>query len=251
MPTLTRPTADPRRTSIDDPTPAVPAPPRAGDSADAASRGRRSAATRPTRPPGAGRRRGLRRCTSTDSGRRRCRRPRTRCRWRSSGTASSGWGSTSRPRRSSGAIAARYGLHPLAVEDAVYAHQRPKLEHYDDAFFMVLKTARYVEHEQLTATSEVVDTGEVMVFLGASLRDHGATRPARRAQGAAQPPRGAARPARARARPRCSTRSPTWSSTPSSRSRRPSTRTSRNSRPRCSAPSAPTTSAGCTSSSAS
>jgi magnesium transporter len=65
-------------------------------------------------------------------------------------------------------IADRYGLHPLAVEDAVYAHQRPKLEHYDDALFMVLKTGRYVEHEQLTATSEVVDTGEVMVFLGAS-----------------------------------------------------------------------------------
>ncbi|MGY1830608.1 magnesium/cobalt transporter CorA [Geodermatophilus sp. SYSU D01180] len=65
-----------------------------------------------------------------------------------------------------GAIAERYGLHPLAVEDAVYAHQRPKLERYDDDLFMVLKTARYVEHEQLTATSEVVDTGEVMVFLG-------------------------------------------------------------------------------------
>ncbi|WP_116449762.1 magnesium/cobalt transporter CorA [Blastococcus litoris] len=64
------------------------------------------------------------------------------------------------------AIGDRYGLHPLAVEDAVYAHQRPKLEHYDDALFMVLKTATYVEHEQLTATSEVVDTGEVMVFLG-------------------------------------------------------------------------------------
>jgi magnesium transporter len=66
------------------------------------------------------------------------------------------------------AISARYGLHPLAVEDAVYAHQRPKLEHYDEALFMVLKTARYVEHEELTATSEVVDTGEVMVFLGPS-----------------------------------------------------------------------------------
>ncbi|PRY49323.1 magnesium transporter [Geodermatophilus tzadiensis] len=64
------------------------------------------------------------------------------------------------------AIAGRYHLHPLAVEDAVYAHQRPKLERYDDDLFMVLKTARYVEHEQLTATSEVVDTGEVMVFVG-------------------------------------------------------------------------------------
>ena len=65
-------------------------------------------------------------------------------------------------------IAGRYGLHPLAVEDAVYAHQRPKLEHYDEALFMVLKTAVYIEHEELTATSEVVDTGEVMVFLGPS-----------------------------------------------------------------------------------
>jgi magnesium transporter len=65
-------------------------------------------------------------------------------------------------------ISERYGLHPLAVEDAVYAHQRPKLEHYDDALFMVLKTATYVEHEELTATSEIVDTGEVMVFLGAN-----------------------------------------------------------------------------------
>ena len=65
-----------------------------------------------------------------------------------------------------GTIAGQYGLHPLAVEDAVYAHQRPKLERYDDALFMVLTTARYVEHDRLTATSEVVDTGEVMVFLG-------------------------------------------------------------------------------------
>jgi magnesium transporter len=65
-------------------------------------------------------------------------------------------------------ISGRYGLHPLAVEDAVYAHQRPKLERYDDALFMVLKTATYVAHEELTATSEVVETGEVMVFLGAN-----------------------------------------------------------------------------------
>jgi magnesium transporter len=63
-------------------------------------------------------------------------------------------------------IAERFDLHPLAVEDAVYAHQRPKLDHYDGALFMVLKTAIYVEHERLTATSEIVDTGEVMVFLG-------------------------------------------------------------------------------------
>jgi magnesium transporter len=66
-----------------------------------------------------------------------------------------------------GAVGSHYGLHPLAVEDAVEAHQRPKLERYDDELFMVLKTAAYVPHEQLTATSQVVMTGEVMVFLGA------------------------------------------------------------------------------------
>ena len=36
-------------------------------------------------------------------------------------------------------------LHELAVEDAIKAHQRPKLEVYDDTLFVVLKTARYVD----------------------------------------------------------------------------------------------------------
>lgn len=63
-------------------------------------------------------------------------------------------------------IAELFDLHPLAVEDAVEAHQRPKLERYDDVLFAVFKTVCYVEHEQLTATSEVVDTGELMVFVG-------------------------------------------------------------------------------------
>jgi magnesium transporter len=63
-------------------------------------------------------------------------------------------------------IAEVFGLHPLAVEDAVLAHQRPKLERYDDTLFMVFKTIRYVEHAELTATSEVVESGEVMVFAG-------------------------------------------------------------------------------------
>ncbi|MFD8806568.1 magnesium and cobalt transport protein CorA [Streptomyces sp. NPDC059597] len=63
-------------------------------------------------------------------------------------------------------IAELFDLHPLAVEDAVEAHQRPKLERYGETLFAVFKTVCYVEHEQLTATSEVVDTGEIMVFLG-------------------------------------------------------------------------------------
>ncbi|MGP3950066.1 magnesium and cobalt transport protein CorA [Streptomyces sp. 7N604] len=63
-------------------------------------------------------------------------------------------------------VAELFGLHPLAVEDAVDAHQRPKLERYDDTLFTVFKTVRYVEHAELTSTSEVVDTGEIMVFTG-------------------------------------------------------------------------------------
>ncbi|MFD4785570.1 magnesium and cobalt transport protein CorA [Streptomyces sp. NPDC058459] len=63
-------------------------------------------------------------------------------------------------------VADLFDLHPLAVEDAVEAHQRPKLERYGDTLFAVLKTVCYVEHEKLTATSEVVNTGEIMVFVG-------------------------------------------------------------------------------------
>ncbi|WP_327371135.1 magnesium/cobalt transporter CorA [Streptomyces sp. NBC_01217] len=63
-------------------------------------------------------------------------------------------------------LAELFGLHPLAVEDTVHAHQRPKVERYDDTLFAVFKTVRYVEHDELTATSEVVDTGELMVFTG-------------------------------------------------------------------------------------
>ncbi|MEU5208272.1 magnesium and cobalt transport protein CorA [Streptomyces sp. NPDC020742] len=63
-------------------------------------------------------------------------------------------------------IAKEFGLHPLAVEDAVHAHQRPKLERYDETLFTVFKTVHYVEHTELTATSEVVETGEVMCFTG-------------------------------------------------------------------------------------
>jgi magnesium transporter len=52
-----------------------------------------------------------------------------------------------------------FNLHELAVEDAINAHQRPKLEVYGDTLFIVLKPARYVDHE------EVVQIGEIMVFI--------------------------------------------------------------------------------------
>jgi len=59
-----------------------------------------------------------------------------------------------------GKVAEHFELHPLAVEDAVHAHQRAKLDTFGDSLFLVLKTARYIDHEEL------VEIGEVMIFAG-------------------------------------------------------------------------------------
>ena len=58
------------------------------------------------------------------------------------------------------AVAKEFELHPLAVEDAIDAHQRPKLERYGETEFVVLRPARYVD------PVEVVEIGEVHLFLG-------------------------------------------------------------------------------------
>ncbi|WP_250305946.1 magnesium and cobalt transport protein CorA [Streptomyces sp. NBC_01387] len=57
-------------------------------------------------------------------------------------------------------LAAEFDLHPLAVEDALEAHQRPKLERYGDTLFVVLRAARYLD------APEEVDFGELHVFVG-------------------------------------------------------------------------------------
>ncbi len=58
------------------------------------------------------------------------------------------------------AVAGVFDLHPLAVEDAVKAHQRPKLERYGDSLFLILKTLWYVDE------ADAVETGEINVFVG-------------------------------------------------------------------------------------
>jgi magnesium transporter len=58
------------------------------------------------------------------------------------------------------AVGRRFELHPLAVEDAVNAHQRPKLEVIGDTLFLVIKTARHVN------SAEPVEIGELMIFAG-------------------------------------------------------------------------------------
>ena len=58
------------------------------------------------------------------------------------------------------AVAQEFGLPELAVEDAVKAHQRPKLELYGDVVFMVIKPVTYVDSE------EVIEVSEIALFLG-------------------------------------------------------------------------------------
>jgi magnesium transporter len=64
------------------------------------------------------------------------------------------------------AVARAFGLHELTADQAVDAGHRPAAETIGDVTRLVLRTARYVEHAELTATSEVVDTGDVTVLIG-------------------------------------------------------------------------------------
>ncbi|MFD0482849.1 magnesium and cobalt transport protein CorA [Kineococcus sp. GCM10028916] len=57
-------------------------------------------------------------------------------------------------------LAAEFDLHELAVEDAVLAHQRPKLERYGATLFVVLRAARYLDER------EEVEFGELHLFIG-------------------------------------------------------------------------------------
>lgn len=57
-------------------------------------------------------------------------------------------------------LAEEFDLHPLAVEDAIVAHQRPKFERYDHTLFVVLRPARYLDE------TEDVEFGEVHLFVG-------------------------------------------------------------------------------------
>jgi magnesium transporter len=56
-------------------------------------------------------------------------------------------------------VQAQFGLHDLAIEDAINAHQRPKLEAYEDSLFVVLRTAQMVSSSRL-------EFGETHIFVG-------------------------------------------------------------------------------------
>ena len=57
-------------------------------------------------------------------------------------------------------VGAEFGLHHLVVDDAIAAHQRPKLERYGDILFTVLRPARYIDQR------EQVEFGELHVVTG-------------------------------------------------------------------------------------
>lgn len=57
-------------------------------------------------------------------------------------------------------VADEFGLHELALEDAIVAHQRPKVERYGPTLFVVLRAARYIDDE------EEVEFGEIHLFVG-------------------------------------------------------------------------------------
>jgi magnesium transporter len=59
-----------------------------------------------------------------------------------------------------GRVAEEFALHELAVEDAIVAHQRPKLERYGDTLFVVLRAARYLDRP------EAVEFAELHIFVG-------------------------------------------------------------------------------------
>lgn len=57
-------------------------------------------------------------------------------------------------------------IHELIVEDAVTAHQRPKVESYDDQIFMVVRSVFYRDHETVDDANEIIKTGEVQMLIG-------------------------------------------------------------------------------------
>jgi magnesium transporter len=63
-------------------------------------------------------------------------------------------------------IAGTFGLDEFSVEDAIKGEQRPKIEQYGEMTILVVRTARYIEHAEITENSEIVETGDLMIFIG-------------------------------------------------------------------------------------
>lgn len=67
-------------------------------------------------------------------------------------------------------IGEEFDVHSLIVEDAVQAHQRPKVERYDDQLFFVVRAVKYADFEMrqqsVSRSRQVIETGEVQAVVG-------------------------------------------------------------------------------------
>ncbi len=63
-------------------------------------------------------------------------------------------------------VAQEFRIHELIVEDAVQAHQRPKLERYDDQLFVVARSVNYRDHDEVDDKRQIISTGEVQMIIG-------------------------------------------------------------------------------------
>lgn len=63
-------------------------------------------------------------------------------------------------------VSEEFGIHDLIVEDAVTAHQRPKVERYSEQLFTVVRTVAYRDDEEVSDLREVISTGEVQILVG-------------------------------------------------------------------------------------
>ncbi|WP_293773403.1 magnesium and cobalt transport protein CorA [uncultured Corynebacterium sp.] len=63
-------------------------------------------------------------------------------------------------------VAEEFRIHELIVEDAVQAHQRPKLERYDDQLFVVARSVNYRDHDEVDDKRQIISTGEVQMIIG-------------------------------------------------------------------------------------
>ena len=65
-------------------------------------------------------------------------------------------------------VASQFGIHELIVEDVVMAHQRPKLERYDDQLFVVARSVNYRDHDEVTDKRQIISTGEIQMIMGSN-----------------------------------------------------------------------------------
>lgn len=63
-------------------------------------------------------------------------------------------------------IAAIFDLDDLVVDDIIDAHQRPKVDRYDEQLFMVVRSVHYRDDEEVADAREIISTGEVQVVTG-------------------------------------------------------------------------------------